>query len=188
MESSEGEPMSKSNTVCFYASPPLSRQVLVSFAGKIVYSTPGSGKTTLVNQYRQATKKRLLVDGDVTILSVIKTLSPEFVPKRGKHIGPVLCTYFDLYPNTQAAVFELVVAAWKDEACRGKTVLIGSVKQMQHADFVFVADGLALQPRKRFNRKNELKQIDVLITDKRLDNGRIVYIDSYLSNYIMQQL
>jgi len=102
------------------------------YSGKIIFATPGSGKTHLCLSHPKS-----LIDADVLLLRAVSNKHPGFRINYGIHPGENLLEFcrrgYSLGP-----IYEEVRHLIGDHARNGDTILTGSTKLMHMADFVFV--------------------------------------------------
>ena len=128
------------------------------FHGKIIYATPGSGKTFVANKYRD------VVDGDDLIVQAIGEIDPnyDYEAYRGSYDDPrkVIMHYFRyihgneskkkiLYKRSERLMFEAISI--------GDTVLFGTKRLMHLADEIFIQQNENIT-RGSFNQVSEMEK------------------------------
>jgi broad-specificity NMP kinase len=107
------------------------KKIKEKYRGKIIYCTPGSGKTTLVENHI------LFVDADVLIKETIEERHPEFPFLEGMTIQNYIRDFTNIYKYKTKINNAVLKKAHK--LCEdGLTVLTGTIKLSKNADFVFV--------------------------------------------------
>ena len=100
------------------------------FVGKIIYSTPGSGKTTL-----SLTAKNV-IDTDNLIVEEMGRRHPNFKQNTGESIQDFIFRYVKEYDH-KSEINAIVLEKSKKLAAEGKTVLTGTMAFIKDADIVF---------------------------------------------------
>jgi broad-specificity NMP kinase len=140
------------------------KRIKEKYRGKIIYCTPGSGKTTLVENHI------LFVDADVLMKEAIEERHPEFPFQDGMTIQNYIRDFTNLYKYKTKINNAVLKKAHK--LCEdGLTVLTGTIKLSKNADFVFVLkpDSPRLLDRfKTFEDSNNhfANEINFLTTNK----------------------
>ena len=125
------------------------------FHGKIIFATPGSGKTWLA---RNAQGR--VVNADDLLLNSLGELYPRFRINPNLRPGPNLyrfcCEYSreeldNVYQDVKQDIMTVI-------AYENATVLTGSVALMQGADYVFVQSNNSLLPRGYKKRHAEIEE------------------------------
>jgi len=101
------------------------------YIGKLIYVTPGSGKTTIVNS------KIGFFDADDLMVEVMQEFEPQFIRLENEPIQTFIRRFTDTFKyktkiNNQ--VLKRVQYMLDDKL----TVLTGTIKIAKHADFVFL--------------------------------------------------
>jgi len=148
------------------------------FHGKIVYATPGSGKTTFV------TSNPDIVDADDLIVAEVKKI-PGYEKTTNNTVGAKI---YELYQKGMGTTMDKIYdRVWKDMtnlAKQGKTILTGTKRYIRKANFVLASasnDALIKQlSAKGTGGANSVKSIRA---EEAASDNRII-IDSSLSDIL----
>jgi predicted NAD-dependent protein-ADP-ribosyltransferase YbiA (DUF1768 family) len=110
-----------------------------AYKGKVVYVSPGSGKTI----YSETTEN--VVDGDVITFAMMQQLVPSFELLPGEEVRQAPYRFFNEYPKLFNQAYVLGTAQIEKLVAEGKTVLVGSKHYLPISDFVY----LQTDPKKR---------------------------------------
>lgn len=140
-----------------------------SYAGRIIYATPGSGKSELVACCNS------LIDTDVLLLAEITKQHPTFQIDATHHVGQVLLQFCRTYSRRVLQPIYESVSEQTQHLAReqGCTVLTGSRALMHIADFVFIQTNAAIV-RQEFDQDLEKEQA--------LQMGKFIPIERYLKD------
>ena len=144
------------------------------YEGKIVYMTPGAGKSEL------AKTDKNIIDGDTVILDTAQALEPGF------KIDPELPIYKNIGKAIDAVGRErLYNEAYKQMrslATTGKTVLIGSVGLMKVADIIMTQINPELvRGSETYDQMKEIEEINKI-------NKLTIAIDDYASEVLKRSI
>ena len=107
------------------------KKIKEKYRGKIIYCTPGSGKTTLVESHI------LFVDADVLMKETIEERHPEFPFLEGMTIQNYIRDFTRIY-KYKTKINNAVLKKAHKLCDDGLTVLTGTLKLSKNADFVLV--------------------------------------------------
>lgn len=113
------------------------------FEKKLIYVTPGAGKTFLSD------KNIKFYDADELMLEEIQRLYPEFIRKSKESIQEYIFR-FSIEYNRKRLINELVLKKARLLNDDGFTVLTGTLKLAKYADHVFVIDPYNPRLKNRF--------------------------------------
>ncbi len=152
------------------------------YKGKIIYATPGSGKTTLVNMYPS-----LFVDTDALMVDVMNEFDPGFARNEGESIQDFIFRYTvdhrDSEGTSKDDVNAEVLRRARDLAADGKTILTGTIAFIEDADFVMSSDISTEGVINRFGSVESARKY--LIRELAMANGRSVESIKYVSDEIL---
>jgi hypothetical protein len=100
------------------------------FRGKFIYSTPGSGKTTISKTDPN------IVDTDDLMVEEMNKRHPKFKQNPGEPIQDFIYRYVKKYDHKKE-INQIVLKQVKEAVAQGKTVLTGTLAFIKEADFVF---------------------------------------------------
>eukprot|EP01031_Cornospumella_fuschlensis_P024030 gene24030-29078_t len=128
--------------------------------GKIIYASPGSGKSTIAEDYGD---DQCIIDGDDLILEAIEELNPRF--------------RIDYDDHPAASI----------RRNQGYTVLLGSMRLMHIADYVFIQCNKRIIEDRGYDEDKEWNHYVERLTD----NGDISWnqvkkMNNYLDYYILE--
>lgn len=109
----------------------LSKMLRENYKKKIIYVTPGAGKTTLTQQHPY------FIDADEIIKDVIHEFHPEFPILQGQSIQEYIRAFTETF-KYKTKINNEVTNRSKQFVKQGFTVLIGTLKIAQTADHVFL--------------------------------------------------
>ncbi len=101
------------------------------YIGKLIYVTPGSGKTTIVNSHIG------FYDADELMAEVMQEFEPEFIRGKNEPIQTFIKRFTDTY-KYKTRINNQVVKRVQHLLDDKLTVLTGTIKIAKHADFVFL--------------------------------------------------
>ncbi len=107
------------------------KKIRIKYRGKLIYVTPGSGKTTLASQ------NDCFIDTDELMVKEIQQLYPDFSRLRKETIQSYLKRFSDTY-NNKTKINNRVLKKCQELLDDGLTILSGTIKFAKNADFVFV--------------------------------------------------
>ncbi len=102
-----------------------------SYQRKIIYVTPGAGKTTLTQQHS------FFIDTDEIMIDVIHEFHPEFPILEGQSIHEYIRAFTDTFKYKTKINNEVIKRSINFKQ-HGYTVLTGTLKIAPNADHVFV--------------------------------------------------
>jgi hypothetical protein len=145
--------------------------------GKIIYATPGSGKTYIADKYDNA------IDADDLMIEAACELSPDFVldddaddPRTNVHR---YCFYKKWNRRALDRWYERTVELMRDHAADGEVVLTGSYRLMEEADLVFLSTNYV---RTGFKQEKEKKELN----DQSIRSRIVHYFDTYFEVTLLQ--
>jgi hypothetical protein len=149
------------------------------FDGKIIYATPGSGKTYLAENYDY------VVDGDEIFLELINDYFPEFEIKTNCHPSINLSRFYHYNQRKYMRLVSLAEEKFLElKENNNHIVLIGTLRLMHLADLVFVQSNDRINANRNFNQQKEYNKIDELLDDGVLDSSQIKKMNTYLEEYL----
>ena len=155
------------------------KKIKEKYRGKIIYCTPGSGKTTLVESHI------LFVDADVLMKETIEERHPEFPFLEGMTIQNYIRDFTRIY-KYKTKINNAVLKKAHKLCDDGLTVLTGTLKLSKNADFALVLKPDNPRLLMRFNTFKEsnnhfANEINFLTTNK------VIYriLDKNLENEIL---
>jgi hypothetical protein len=107
------------------------KKIRQKYRGKLIYVTPGSGKTTLTNQ------NKCFIDTDELMVEEIEKLHPDFP----KLITESIQNYIKRFTATfkyKTKINNRVIKRCQQLLDDNLTILTGTIKLAKKADFVFV--------------------------------------------------
>ena len=136
------------------------RTLKPKFKGKLIYVTPGAGKTTAVENNIG------VIDSDVIMAEVMKSLEPDFKMLPNETIQDFIYRY-TLEFNNKTKVNNRVIKRANELIIDNYTVLTGTLKIAKEADYVFVAPPNNKRIQNRFGSYEEalnwhINEIDFL--------------------------
>lgn len=151
------------------------------FDGKIIYATPGSGKTYLAEHYDY------VIDGDEVFLELMDEYFPEFDKRTNCHPGINILRFYKYSPSKYQRLLRLA----RDRFLQYKEnqdyiVLIGTVKLMHLADLVYAQTNPSINANRNFNQQNEENQIEQLLENGTLERHQIKSMNNYLEEYLKE--
>ena len=120
------------------------------FEGKFIYSTPGSGKTTLSRVVEN------VVDTDDLMVDEMTRRHPDFKQNPDESIQNFIFRYVKEFDHKKE-INEIVLQNVKKLTSEGKTVLTGTIAFIKDADFVFRMRPENERVQKRFGSLEEAK-------------------------------
>ena len=154
--------------------------------GKVIYATPGSGKTYVANKYCD------VVDGDELLVDAINFVDDgrfDYDSYNGQYDDPreFICAYFAYIRFNRRLIrriYKKFKALARKAANNGDVVLIGSKDLMRFADRIFLQQEGCIV-RQGFHNKKEHEEE---IADELIQEGTPVHrIDDYLDGQLQQQ-
>eukprot|EP01038_Epipyxis_sp_PR26KG_P013438 gene13438-18017_t len=140
----------------------MSKTLKNNFMGKIIYASPGSGKTFLVNDLDIGDPNNRIIDADDIILDVIQEISPRFIVKMNVHPGKNISRYFRYAANlANTKLYPIVIMRLRAFNEQGLTVLTGSYRLMPICDLIYIqtnskiSEGRSYYPEKETNELEE---------------------------------
>lgn len=113
---------------------PIAGAIVPEYRGKIIYATPGLGKTTLANKYPDQ-----IVDADNLLVEELRKV-PGYETVTNENIGSKILTFFQEEGSEEGdALYQRVFAQMRVLADEGKTVLTGSKRWISKADVVLTS-------------------------------------------------
>lgn len=137
-----------------------------AFRGTIIYATPGSGKSYFCKNNDG------VFDTDDLLLDEISKQYPDFPIDYDVHAGRNIyrcCGEFSLIP-----IYEAVRVKIQDLKAGGSTILTGSIRLMNMADFVFIQSNRNIDCREGFDHSKE--------QEAALNLGKYIPIFTYLDD------
>ena len=125
-------------------------KVRSQYVGKIIYSTPGSGKTTLANTDEN------IIDTDELIVEEMNKRHPDFKQEANEPIQEFILRYVKKFDH-KAEINKIVLNQAKDLAASGKTVLTGTMAFIKDADIVFRMNPASSRAIERFGSVEKAK-------------------------------
>jgi hypothetical protein len=120
------------------------------YVGKIIYSTPGSGKTTLANTDEN------IIDTDELIVEEMNKRHPDFKQEANEPIQEFILRYVKKFDH-KAEINKIVLNQAKELAASGKTVLTGTMAFIKDADIVFRMNPASSRAIERFGSVEKAK-------------------------------
>ncbi len=148
------------------------------FYGKVIYATPGSGKSYLADRYDD------IIDGDELLCRAIALLEPSFSFKKGVDPRINLNRFFRAIRFNKSlmdTLYKIATLLIGRIAESGKVVLIGTVKLMYLADYVYIQTN-ASYVRHTFKQEKEEMEVERL----ELDRSTLRYMNNYLEEYLIR--
>ena len=121
------------------------------FVGKIVYATPGSGKTTLAESTNN------IVDMDKLMMEEMTKRQPDFKQDENETIQDAIYRYVITYKD-KSSVNSAVLDEAKKLAAQGKTVLTGTLAFIKDADIVLRMNPESLRAINKFKTLEKSKE------------------------------
>jgi hypothetical protein len=151
------------------------------FEGKVIYATPGSGKTYLYEHY----KYQDIVDGDEILLEIISELSPNFTQMSNVHPYINIKRYLAYAPFNFSRLYKIAENRLQKLADNNSIVLIGSFRLFFLADIIYVQTNPKIL-REGFNQNKESNKIDKLLEEGVIAPHQIKRMNNYLEFYMTQ--
>ena len=102
------------------------------YQGKVIYATPGIGKTTVADKYNE------IIDGDDLLLDQLK-LEPGFQKTTETNLAEALLRKFQADPVGANKMYDRMLTRAKELAGEGNTVLVGSKRLIPQVDLAIVS-------------------------------------------------
>lgn len=135
----------------------LTEDVNKEYESKIIFVTPGSGKTDL------AKTNENVIDADDLLIETIKELKPDFPISdqftKAENIYDALSPKLSGGPVDKVKLYKITGAKMKEMTFKGKTVITSSPLLMKYADYVMVQINPELLLEK-YDRTKELAELD----------------------------
>jgi len=125
-------------------------KVRSQYVGKIIYSTPGSGKTTLANTDEN------IIDTDELIVEEMNKRHPDFKREADEPIQEFILRYVKKFDH-KAEINNIVLNQAKELAASGKTILTGTMAFIKDADIVFRMNPTSSRAIERFGSVEKAK-------------------------------
>jgi hypothetical protein len=125
-------------------------KVRSQYVGKIIYSTPGSGKTTLANTDEN------IIDTDELIVEEMNKRHPDFKQEADEPIQEFILRYVKKFDH-KAEINNIVLNQAKELAASGKTILTGTMAFIKDADIVFRMNPASSRAIERFGSVEKAK-------------------------------
>ena len=113
------------------------------YKGKLIYVSPGSGKTTLASQ------NNCFIDTDELMVGEIQILHPDFPKLKTESIQNYIRRFTDTF-KYKTKINNRVIKRCQEFLDRNLTVLTGTIKIAEKADFVFLIPPTNLRVQSRF--------------------------------------
>ena len=140
--------------------------------GKIIYATPGSGKTYLCSKYSNA------IDSDdvfVNIAENITNFRPNYDLNDPRHNIRDFMKYINFNKRIRDQIYSAMAEEFNELAECGNVVLTGSIDLMYMADIILIQNNEGII-RNNFNSNRELSELDSID----LNEKQVLYIHDYL--------
>jgi len=125
-------------------------KVRSQYVGKFIYSTPGSGKTTLANTDEN------IIDTDELIVEEMNKRHPDFKQEANEPIQEFILRYVIKYDH-KAEINKIVLNQVKELTASGKTVLTGTMAFIKDVDVVFRMNPTSSRAIERFGSVEKAK-------------------------------
>jgi hypothetical protein len=148
------------------------------FWGKIIYATPGTGKTYVASKYRD------VYDADDLIVQSIKELYDWFRFRNfddPRYAIAQFFRYIHFNRSKMSEVYELAKEKMLYHCSQNDVVLLGTKDLIYMADIAFVQRNEYIV-REGFNQESELSRIE----DDFHDESEIYYIEDYLDGCLQK--
>lgn len=122
------------------------------YEGKIIFVTPGSGKT------KTAQDNVNIVDSDQLLLETIQEINPEFPVSDKMTAGQNIYDAIKYGNVDKAKLYNITRGKMKEMAAKGKTVLTSSTEFMKNSDYIMIQTN----PEFILEKYNQMKEIEVL--------------------------
>eukprot|EP01038_Epipyxis_sp_PR26KG_P008673 gene8673-11718_t len=151
------------------------------YQGQIIYATPGSGKTTLADNFNG------IIDADEVILETIAELSPNFEFVSNCHPSINILRYFKYAPYlANTCLYDEVENKFNNLCENDYTVLTGTLRLMYMADFVFIQKNPIIAANRNFDQEREMEKVKEQIAEGNFDWSSVKYMNNYLDEYIIE--
>ncbi len=124
------------------------RTLRPKYKGKLIYVTPGAGKTTAVENNIG------VLDSDVIMVEVMKSLEPDFHMLPNESIQDFIYRHTLEFKN-KTKVNKLVIKRANELLIDNYTVLTGTLKIAKDADYVFLIPPTNKRVQSRFGSYDE---------------------------------
>lgn len=126
-----------------------------AYIGKIIFITPGSGKTKLAKANKD------IIDGDQLLLEAIAEIKPDFPISAELSAGQNVYEAIRYGKIDKTALYTKAAEKMKEQAAKGYTVLNSSVDLMKNSDIIFIqtTESFILDKYDRMRELNELNKI-----------------------------
>lgn len=151
------------------------------FDGKIIYATPGSGKSYLAQHYNY------VIDGDEIFIELIEEYFPNFTIKPNCHPGINMLRFYRYSFPKYMQLLRLAEDRFLELKNRQDyIVLIGTVNLMHLADVIYLQTNPAINANRNFNHQKEEDKVNQLLEDGTLSHTQVKKMNNYLEEYLKE--